>query len=312
MRILVVGAGATGGFFGGRLAQAGRDVTFLVREARAAQLRETGLKIITPTGTDTIMPRVTVANELAEGAPVDLVLVAVKGQALEPAVADFASAVGESTTIVPFLNGMRHMDILNRRFGAGRVLGGVVRIVASTDDDGNPVQYLPGADMQIGEPSGTNGERVTAIAQTLTVDGYELAISADIIGAMWQKWVFLASTAAITTLLRGTIGEIASVPDGVGFASSVVREAAAISRAAGHPLPDQARGTIEALLTDPSSKLTASLFRDVLAGRPVEVEPVIGDLVQRAGALHLSVPLLTVALAGLRVYERRLDAAQQN
>ena len=157
MRILVVGAGATGGFFGAALARAGRDVTFLVRPRRAAELRERGLRSIGPEREDVITPRLVTAEQLkAEqlehepgthggdsdslAGPYDLVLVSVKEAALAQAIEDFAPAVGPDTIIVPFLNGMAHLDRLAARFGAHAVFGGVVLIAATVTDEGDVKQ----------------------------------------------------------------------------------------------------------------------------------------------------------------------------
>src|SRR5689334_12024918 len=132
MRTLVVGAGATGGYFGGRLAQAGRDVTFLVRPGRAARLAERGLRIRSPDGETELRPRTVTA---ADG-HYDLVLVAVKSYALETALTDLTPAVGPRTVVIPLLNGIRHIESLVRRFGADRAWGGVCMIHAMLDADG--------------------------------------------------------------------------------------------------------------------------------------------------------------------------------
>src|SRR5271165_6604065 len=116
MRLLVVGAGATGGYFGGRLAQAGRDVTFLVRPRRAAQLRADGLQIVSPHGDVTLSPPIVTADTIP--GPFDIVLLTVKAFSLDAALADVAPAVGKETMILPFLNGMRHVEAITERFSA--------------------------------------------------------------------------------------------------------------------------------------------------------------------------------------------------
>src|SRR5437660_8629368 len=138
MRILIVGAGAVGGYFGSRLAQAGRDVTFLVRPARAKQRRQDGLRIISPHGDAVITPKVIAAAEIE--APYDLVFLSVKAYALEAAMNDFAPAVGPRTMIFPVLNGMRHIDLLTNRFGERAAIGGVSFVAADLDDQARIVQ----------------------------------------------------------------------------------------------------------------------------------------------------------------------------
>jgi 2-dehydropantoate 2-reductase len=173
MTILVVGAGATGGYFGARLAQAGRDVTFLVRPGRAGQLRERGLRIVGP-GADAdarqvVRPKLVMAGELTE--PADVVLVSVKATALDQAIADFAPAVGPRTAVVPFLNGMAHLAKLNKRFGESAVLGGVVVVSAQLNDEGDIVQLTPPATMTIGTQDGTRTDGVQAAYDQLSEPG---------------------------------------------------------------------------------------------------------------------------------------------
>ena len=138
MRILIVGAGAVGGYFGGRLAQAGRDVTFLVRPSRAKQLAQHGLRIISPRGDAVLAPKLISAEEI--DTPYDLVFLSVKAYALEAAMNDFAAAVGPETMILPVLNGMRHVDLLTKRFGEHAVIGGVCQVASEIDDEGRIVQ----------------------------------------------------------------------------------------------------------------------------------------------------------------------------
>src|ERR1700733_3184844 len=138
MRILVVGAGAVGGYFGGRLAEAGRDVTFLVHSRTAENIRRGGLRIVSPRGDATLHPKLLLANEIA--APYDLILLSVKAYSLESAMNDFAPAVGPGTMILPVLNGMRHIDLLVAKFSEEAVLGGVCFVATEVDQDGRIVQ----------------------------------------------------------------------------------------------------------------------------------------------------------------------------
>ena len=303
MRILVVGAGATGGWFGARLALAGRDITFLVRPPRAAMLRERGLRLA---GMDdeVITPSVTTADALA--GPYDLVLLAVKATALTQAMDDLARAVGPGTGVVPFLNGMAHLDALRGRFGAERVLGGVVRISTEVGADGEIVRFAPFASISVGELDGTDSPRLSAVAAAL--DGAEFAFSRSdsIVSAMWHKWAFIAALAAFNCLGRGAVGEIMDVPGGRDLARGVLAETAAVAAAAGHALPGKELAGSTTMLTGSGSTLTASLYRDVDAGLPTEAEHLLGDLVARARECGVPVPLLDLATLQLRVYERRL------
>jgi 2-dehydropantoate 2-reductase len=301
MRFLVVGAGATGGFFGARLALAGRDVTFLVRAGRAAQLRERGLRIRSGDSEEVVQPALILAGELA--ASYDVILLSVRTTALEPALADISPAVGDSTLIVPFLNGVGHVDVMTARFGAERVLGGVVKVAAMLDDDGGIFLVVPQASLTIGELGGGLSDRVEELRQQLSGAGFAADASADIVTAMWAKWVFITTLGGMTTLMRATVGDIVAVPGGDRLGPGLLAETTAICAAAGHPLPAADIDGIRAAVTQAGSPLNASMARDLQAGRTVEVEPVFGDLIARARALRVAVPLLDVATLNLRVYE---------
>ncbi|HLB98131.1 MAG TPA: 2-dehydropantoate 2-reductase N-terminal domain-containing protein, partial [Acetobacteraceae bacterium] len=195
MRILVVGAGATGGYFGGRLAQAGRDVTFLVRPKRAAQLQADGLQILSPHGDVTLTPKLVTADAIA--APYDAVLLTVKAFALEAALRDLVPAVGADSMIIPVLNGMRHVDALTKRFGEGPVLGGVCLVASTIDPQGRIRQLADFQQFVYGERSGEMSARVTALDAAMQGGGFVARASGAILQEMWEKWILLATLGAI-------------------------------------------------------------------------------------------------------------------
>jgi 2-dehydropantoate 2-reductase len=299
-RILVVGAGATGGYFGARLAQAGRDVTFLVRNGRAETLRRRGLRITGLGQNDVIEPSLVTATDLSGS--YDLILVTVKASGLTSAVADLAPAVGPETVLIPFLNGMAHMDALETAFGADRVLGGIVRLVTTVTEEGDILQMNPLATLTIGEQSGPPSDRVRRALATLTVDGFTASATPDALASMWHKWVFIVTAGAVTCLLRGSVGAIVSVPGGDDFVHTVLAEAESVSAAAGYPVPDHETETSLGMLTEPGSTFTSSLYRDVIAGLPNETEHLLGDFTRRARSLNVRTPLIDVALLQLRVH----------
>ena len=221
MRVLIVGAGATGGYFGARLAAAGRDVTFLVRPGRAAVLRERGLVITSPHGDLTIQPRLLETG--AAAGPFDLILVALKAYALEGALGDLAGLVGPETMLVPFLNGMRHLDALIERFGERPVLGGVCLVATTLRPDGSIAQLAPFNEVVWGERDGSMSERVRAVDAVMQDAGFTARMSTEIMQEMWNKWMLLASGGALTCLMRGNAGEIEAVPGGGGGGASVDR-----------------------------------------------------------------------------------------
>ncbi|MFH1553837.1 MAG: 2-dehydropantoate 2-reductase [Pseudomonadota bacterium] len=302
MRILVVGAGATGGYFGGRLAQAGRDVTFLVRAKRAERLRARGLQIVSPTGDATLHPSIVTADQIA--GPYDLVLLSVKAFALDAALADVAPAIGPDTMILPVLNGMRHMDLLAARFGAGRLLGGVCKIMGRIDEEGRIVQMSPLHQLTYGETDGARSARILALDGVMQGVGFDARLSDAILLDMWEKWVFLASLGAVTCLMRGSIGEVAAA-GGKAIALAIVAECAAIAHAAGYaPRPAFLTET-RAQLTADGSPMTSSLYRDLNQGHAVEADQIIGDLIARARASATPTPLLEAVGVALKLYENR-------
>jgi 2-dehydropantoate 2-reductase len=221
MRILVVGAGALGGYFGGRLKEAGRDVTFLVRPRRAEQLAKTGLTVRSPTGDIAIAAPPTVLAEDLH-APFDLILLSCKAYDLQGAMDSFAPAVGADTAILPLLNGMKHMDLLGARFGAVAVLGGQCIISATLDGEGRVLHLNDTHFLSFGEQSGAKSPRVTAIAAAFSSAKFDSQLSSAILQEMWEKWAFIAAAAGISCLMRGTFGDIAA-GGGSQYASRHVR-----------------------------------------------------------------------------------------
>jgi 2-dehydropantoate 2-reductase len=306
MRLLFVGAGAVGGFVAARTLEGGQDVTVLAHPARARSLREHGLVVVTPSATTTSRPNVVTADELT--ADYDAVVLAVKADVLDGAMADIAPAVTPDTMVVPFLNGMGHIDRLVDRFGSS-VIGGVLRVATELQADGSVRLLDPLFAIEIGELDGKPSERTDALGTAFRAAGAQVTVSRHIMADMWNKWVFIASIGAITGLMRGPIGEIVAVRGGDAFARAVVAEACSVAAAAGYPLTDAQRQGVEQTVTAQGSPATSSLSRDLLAGHKTEVEPVLGDLVARASAAGLAVPYLTAATLALRVHNQRLLTA---
>ena len=276
MRILIVGAGATGGYFGARLAQAGRDVTFLVRPGRAEQLRRTGLVITSPHGDVTIQPRLLETG--TRSGPFDLVLVALKAYALGPALDDVAPLVGPDTMIVPFLNGMRHVDALTGRFGERAVLGGVCMVATTLKPDGSIAQLAPFQEIVYGERDGSASARVAAIDAAMAGAGFKARASSEIAQEMWNKWMLLASGGALTCLLRGTAGEIEAVAGGTAVANRLIDEVMSVAAAEGHAASAATEERVRSTLTAKRSPFATSMYRDLSAGLPVEAEQIVGDM----------------------------------
>ena len=304
MRILVVGAGAIGGYFGGRLLQAGRDVTFLVRPRRATELAAAGLVIKSPNGDVTLKNPPTVqAEKLAER--FDVVLLSCKAFDLDDAIKSFAPAVGPQTAIIPLLNGMLHLDLLDGKFGPERVLGGLCTIAVTLNEHREVVQLTPMQSLNFGERDGKLSDRVRTIAEIMASGKFGAVASEHIVQEMWEKWVFLASLAASTCLMRTSVGNILAAPGGKDFILGMLDECSEVAAAEGYapraPFLERTRG----MLTAEGSQMTASMFRDIKAGAPVEADHVIGDLIARGDAAKVPVPRLRTAYTHLKAYEKQ-------
>jgi 2-dehydropantoate 2-reductase len=304
MRLLVVGAGSTGGYFGGRLAEVGRDVTFLVRPRRAAQLAADGLKIVSPHGDVTVRPKLVTAGEIK--APYDTVLLAVKAYSLDAAIEDFAAAVGPQTAIIPTLNGMRHIDVLAERFGGEAVAGGVCKVAATIDPEGRIVQLAAFQELAYGERDGSASSRMAELDAFMQGAGFTARLSPAVGYEMWEKWTMLATLGAITCAMRGNIGEVVAAPGGasfiLGILDDVVRIVSAVGEAPTAAFVESARKT----LTTPGSPQSPSMYRDLREGSPIEADQIVGDLLARGGKAGISTPLLAAAYAHMCVYQQRL------
>ena len=261
MRLLVVGAGSTGGYFGGRLALAGRDVTFLVRPGPAAKLREGGLQIVSPHGDATLAPQVVTADTLDR--TYDAVLLAVKGFHLDAAIRDMASAVGPETMILPVLNGMKHMELLAKRFAPHNVVGCALKVATVIDEDGRIVQLSPLQDLAYGELDGEATARIKALDEFMRGAGFDARLSPVIRREMWERWILLSALGGITCLMRGTIGEVEAAPGGAAFALSFLDEVVTIVRAVGTPPSDRFLTAAKEQLTAKGSGFASSMYRDL-------------------------------------------------
>ncbi|MDI9847461.1 2-dehydropantoate 2-reductase [Rhodoblastus sp. 17X3] len=303
MRILVIGAGAVGGYFGGRLAQAGRDVTFLVRPRRAAELRQNGLTILSPLGDWRLAaPQLATAENL--DGTYDLILLSCKAYDLEAAMESFAAAVGPETTILPLLNGMRHIDALSARFSAEKVLGGLCMISATLSGDGVISHLNTTHGLTFGDLDGARSPRVAAVAELFAGVGFDARESVSVRQEMWEKWIFIAALAGATCLMRAAIGDIVAAGAG-DIAAGLFDECALIAESNGFP-PRQ--GHVEMtrqILTQHGSPMTASMLRDIEAGARIEADQILGDLLRRADGKAGEPMLLRIAYAHAKAYEAR-------
>ena len=306
MRILILGAGAIGGYFGARIHAAGGDVTFLVRPARAAQMRRQGLHVSSAFGDLQITPSVVVRDELS--GVFDAIILSCKAFDLDSAMEAIAPAVGERTLVVPLLNGVRHIDTLIARFGGERVLGGVALISAGLESDGGIRHLNKLHGLTIGALGGTPPPELETLSKVLSGAGFDFVLSGDIVLAMWDKIVFLATLAGATCLMRASVGTIMMTLEGESYVSGLLGECAAIAEANGHGLSEAQLAVYRNMLTNRTSPLVASMLRDVETGRPTEAGHILGDMINWANAGKVPAPRLGLAYSHLQAYERRREA----
>lgn len=304
MRILFLGAGATGGYFGGRLAAAGKDVVFLVRPKRQAQLAVDGLRIESPFGDAKVTVRA--VTQAAEAGAVDMVVLTCKAFDLDGAIEAIAPAVGPTTLVVPLLNGLRHLNRLDARFGAARVLGGFCHCATTLAGDGT-IRHLNRLHrLSLGPRHPGQEETARRAHAALSGAGFELMLSEDVARELWEKFLFLASLAALTCLARASVGEICATRHGARLMREAFDGCHAVARAEGVTPTPAWRDQALSLITDPASRLTASMLRDLEKGGRTEADHILGDMLERAESHGLRLPVLEAAYVQLQAHERRL------
>lgn len=307
MRVLVLGAGGTGGYFGGRLAEIGGDVSFLVRPARARLLAERGLVIKSAVGDATL--RVKTVSAEKPGGPYDIVLLTCKAYDLDTAMDAIAGAVGPNTLVVPLLNGLLHLDTLTARFGAEHVAAGLCQIGVTLSPEGE-IHHLDRLQTLVfGTLSGAPDPRLTALVEAFAGAKAELRQSDTIMLEMWEKFVMLTALAAVTTLFRSTTDHILAAPDGRNILLEGLEECRSTAEAAGFPPRPAFMERIGALFTDGSMPRKASMARDIDRGNRVEADHVVGDMLARARAAGLAAPVLRISYAALKAYEHARPAS---
>lgn len=312
MRILCLGAGALGGYFGGRLLEAGADVTFLVRPERGAQLRAAGLSIRSAACGDFACAQVKAISqdELAGQAPFDIILLTCKAYDLEEAMGAIAPAVEKGAAVLPLLNGLSHMDTLNARFGAPSVLGGLAKIAATVAPDGAIVHLNDWRYLVFGEQDGQRSARCMALKAAFDGSSVEATLADDIMARMWEKFVHLATVASMTCLMRASVGEIARTPDGTAQLITVLDALSGAAAAAGYPVSNTFKDEYRELFHNTGSPYTASMLRDLEAGKRVEADHIVGYASERLRRLQMTAPLLDAAYTHLKAYEERRAASR--
>ncbi|PEY32196.1 2-dehydropantoate 2-reductase [Bacillus cereus] len=304
MRILVLGAGGVGGYFGGRLVEKGEDVTFLVRSRRKQQLEKNGLAIRSIKGDFSFIPQLITKTESID--PFDLILFSTKTYHLEEAISDLKPFVGEKTTIIPLLNGIAHLSALQRVFGEDKVIGGLCFIETTLNGEGDVVQTSSADRLVFGEIKHLHTERIHEIADTLKGTKASFVLSNHIVQDMWHKYLFITVMSGVTTLMRAPIGPIRESDGGRDLIRNLFEEAAQIMKASGAPIQDniidEHMKTIEKISYD----MKSSMQRDMEKGSSIEVEYLQGYLLKLAKQFHIDAPLLKIVYQNLKIYEEML------
>ena len=306
MRILILGAGGVGGYFGAHLLRSGADVTFLVRERRKALIDANGWQIETPRGAFSVRPKLVCANEVKP--EYDLIILAPKSYDLDDALRSLDSASGHGV-VLPFLNGLDHLDALDQRFGRAAVMGGVAHIAATITESGAIRQLNDIHSLTVGPRHPDQAEQARAFVDLCQAAEFDGIYAEDIEQVLWDKWVFLATLAGMTTVCRGSVGEIVATPHGEALTRQMYDACCEVARLSGYPNGAAARERALTLLTTQGSAFTASMLRDLQAGQATEHEHVLGAMSRRGMALGLPMDLLRLAHTHLAVQAGRRAGA---
>ncbi|WP_206951823.1 ketopantoate reductase family protein [Trinickia acidisoli] len=304
MKILILGAGAIGGYYGARLIQAGADVTFLVRQKRAETLREHGLVVKSAIG-DFEGDVKTVTNDTLRP-DFDLVLLACKGYDLEAALDHLAPALQGNTCVLPFLNGLHAYDRLDARYGRARVLGGVAYVATMLERNGEIVHYGTNDRLIVGQRAEEQTRTAGAFFEAISRTPGSREHSPKIDQVLWNKWVMIAAGSMMTCLMRGTVKDILATADGEALMEQAIAECMAVARQSGYPLPDPAVDAMRQRLLDKNAAWAASMMRDIGQGQTrLEAYDIVGDMLRRGEQLGFDMPVTRTAYAHLQVYERQ-------
>ncbi len=298
MKILILGAGGVGGYFGAKLLRAGADVTFVLRDKRRRLIQEHGLCIETPKENFTVFPECVTSNELAPD--YDLIILAPKSFDLDDALSSLAGASSKGA-ILPFLNGLSHIGLLDQRFGKARVLGGVAHIAAMLTGTGAVRQLNDLHSLTVGHRHADHEAIAREFMALCAKADFDSHYSGNIEQALWDKWVFLATLASMTTLCQGTVGDIVDTPYGTDLTRKVYGECCAIADRCAYPIGQQARDKALAMLTASGSAFTASMLRDMKAGQRTEHEHILGEMVRRGIEHKVACDLLAMAYTHMAV-----------
>lgn len=304
MKILVVGAGAVGGYFGGRLLEKGEDVTFLVREMRQKQLKEKGLVIDSVHGNLSFTPKTITSSEKSE--PFDVIILSTKAYHIESAMESIQTFIGEHTMILPLLNGISHIELLIQKFGEDRVIGGLCFIETTLDSNGKVIQTSQAHNLVFGERSGLETRRMKQLKQSFSNTKANFKYSDRIMEDMWNKYLFISVMSGATTLMRTPIGPIRETAEGEQILRQIINEAVIIMQKIGAPISDEMKETQIEKINGIGYEMKSSMQRDMEKGMPVEADHFFKYLLNYAKKYGVKAPTIEMIYSNLKVYEKYL------
>ncbi|MGI2328708.1 ketopantoate reductase family protein [Planococcus sp. YIM B11945] len=304
MKILVVGAGAIGGYFGGRLLEKGQDVTFLVRPGRKEKLEKSGLKIKSVNGDVALRPKLITSEQ--KGEPFDVVILSTKSYQLSAAIKDVRPFVGDETMVLPLLNGVVHIEDLAVAFGDKAIIGGLCYIESTLDAEGTVIQASPMNQLVFGERSGEKSDRILDLQKAFNGTKGDFVLSDQIDQEMWQKYLFITAMSGITSMMESPIGPIRELESGKRTIAAFIKELANVMFGIGAPIKDTVVQDQIEKIHSMGAGMKSSMQRDMEKSHPTEVEHLQGYLLEKAKEIGVSVPILETIYTKLKLYEQNL------
>jgi len=304
MRIAVIGAGGIGGYFGGLLAKAGHEVSFLARGEHLRALRERGLRVRSVHG-GFELPLVHATDRPEELGQPELLLFAVKTYDTERAAQAIRPVVPAGATVLSFQNGVDSVERIDAVLGAGVAMAGTAHIETTIAEPGLIAQTSPMRRVAFGEPDGRRSERLERVLAAFETAGLQPTLSDDIRKALWEKFLFIVGMSGLSTLTRSPIGEVLAIPETREMLSGAFAETAAVAEAEGIQLDPDPVARMMAFAHTLKRDMKSSMQRDLERGRRLEVESLNGTVVRLARAHGIPAPINACIYACLRLEEQR-------
>ncbi len=304
MKFAFVGIGALGGYFGGRLAKAGNEVVFLARGATLEALRHDGLRVESVLG-DFSLTRVNATDRAEEVGQPDAVFVTTKTWQVPEAAHQILPIVGPGTVVIPLQNGVEAYDQLAEVVGAERVLGGLCHVIAFATAPGVIRHIGPKPLITLGEWDNSRTPRLERLAEALAAAGIDTRVPPDFRAALWEKFMYIAPFGGVGSVTRAPIGEVRSLPETRALLQRAMEEIRSLARAHGIELGEQVVSRLMRLVDSLPADATASMQRDVAAGRPSELAALSGAVVRLGRAKQVNIPVHEFIYAALLPGELR-------